>query len=103
MKTYEVRGHGVSGSPITRKFTSRMRAVQAAKLSLSYNGFCPVSRRWDDGATAVYRDRLVGNAWCNECRTHKPALTAFGTEGGSCDWMICDDCLRAVFPPSGDQ
>ena len=47
--------------------------------------------------------RLVGNAWCNECRTHKPALTAFGTEGSSCDWMICDDCLRAVFPPSGDQ
>ena len=57
MKTYEVRGHGVSGNPITRKFTSRMRAVQAAKLSLSYNGFCPVSRRWDDGKTAVYRDR----------------------------------------------
>lgn len=41
--------------------------------------------------------RLVGNARCNECLTHKPALTCFDCDpDGSCGWMVCDECLQGA-------
>ena len=57
-KTYEILGHGHAGRTIRDTFASRAAAVADAKRSLRHHGHLwPIASRWQDGGTAIYRDR----------------------------------------------
>ncbi len=61
-KTYRIYGHGFAGRTLRGEFSSRAAAVEAAKYNLRDLGHrYAIASRWQDGGTAIYRDRAERN------------------------------------------